>query len=324
MLTALRSETVFTLNRRRAEALAQKLDERRRDLPAHLPAVKAAAARLAGYTPLAQEPPPAGVFTGRYRRNGYAIEKYLLPVGDRYAIPILALVPDQASTKVVLYLHPRGKSAQAGIGGEMETLMKQGCIVIAPDLIGLPGEIGPGVVAKPEEGPPRLWYGYVLLGKSMVGRQMADVMRVVRFAQARFQVAPKELVGFARGECGPMLLHTAAIEGVFGKIALVEGPLSYRSLVMSPNYAPSYLTAAVPGALTAYDLPDLVACLAPRPVLIADPRDSLAAAAAAAVVAQEMAIATRAFASHPARLSVVLRADDDRATLDKAVAEWLR
>lgn len=321
--TALQSETVFTLNRRRAESLAQKLDARRRNLPAHLASVKADAARLAGHTALAQTPQSV-VFTGRFRREGYAIEKYLLPVDARYAIPVLALVPDAAPTKTVVYLHPKGKSAQAGIGGDMEALVKQGCAVVAPDMIGMTGEIGPGVVAKPEEGPPRLWYGYVLLGKSTIGRQVADLVRVARFAQSRFQVDAANLAGFARGEYGPLLLHAAALEGLFGKIALIETPLSYRSLVTVPNYAPHYLTQAVPGALTAYDLPDLLACVAPRGVLLFDPRDGRGAPVDAATLAHETSWITSAFAQHPARLTIVAPSAGEPAGLSASVSDWLR
>ena len=322
--TSLHSETVFTLNRRRAEALGRKLDERRRDLTTHLPTVKADAARLAGYSPIARSTPQSVVFTGRFRRNGYSLEKYLLPVDNRYAIPLLMMVPDNAPKKVVLYLHPKGKGAQAAIGGEMESMVKQGCAIIAPDIIGMAGEIGPGVVGAPEAGPPRLWYGYVLLGKSMVGRQMTDLIRVIRFAESRFNVAGSNLAGFARGECGPLLLHTAAIEGVFGSVAVVEAPLSYRSLVMTPNYAANYLTAAVPGAITAYDLPDLVACVAPRKVLLADPRDSLGAPAEAAAIAQETAVMSRAYAPTPARLKVISVPKGDTSAFNAALAEWLR
>lgn len=40
------------------------------------------------------------------------------------------------------------------------------------------------------------------------------------------------------------------------------------------------------GALPAYDLPDLVAALAPRPVLMVDPRDALARPASPESVAE--------------------------------------
>src|SRR5690606_15873709 len=90
--TAMPGESVLSVKRGDAARLGRQLDEGRRDLARHLPAVKAAAARLAGY-----ERPAAGSrewkFSGRYQRDGYAVEKYLLPVDERYAIPLLVMVP---------------------------------------------------------------------------------------------------------------------------------------------------------------------------------------------------------------------------------------
>src|SRR5690606_27964060 len=110
--TSLRSETGFSLNRRLADALVARLDERRRNPGAFLPQVKRDAARLSGHaTPISRDEEP--VFSGRYRQNGYAIDKYLLPVDERYAVPVLAFVPDSPVTRVVLHLDPEGKAAHA-------------------------------------------------------------------------------------------------------------------------------------------------------------------------------------------------------------------
>ena len=206
----------------------------------------------------------------------------------------------------------------------MELLVKQGCTVIAPDIVGLSGEIGPGLVASPEPGPPRLWYGYVLLGKSILGRQMTDVMRVIRFAEAHSRIAPGKLAGLARGSCGPLLLHCAAIEGVFGQVAVVEAPLSFQSLVMTSDYLKDYITQAVPAALTAYDLPDLAACIAPRPALLVSPRDSMGGPASAEAIAKETAVVTRAYRQVPARLKIVPAPKADAAALSGVLTEWLR
>jgi dienelactone hydrolase len=318
--SAIGGETVFSLNRRHAQALAAKLAERRRDLPRHLAAVKTNAARLAGYTP------PTGqqsvVFGGRIARDGYAIEKFLLPVDARYAIPVVAFVPASPTSKIVIYLHPAGKAAEAAAGGEMEWLVTQGCTVIAPDILGT-GEIGPGVLGAVNDGPPRLWYGYVQLGKSMVGRQMTDLMRTVRFARARFGTAG-ELIGIARGGLGPLLWHTSAIEGSFGRVATINAPLTYHSMVMEPKYATQYVTSAVPGALAAYDLPDLAACIAPRSLLLIDPLDANGMPVTEAALGAETAVIVQAYATGNAtqRMKVVHSAAPH--TVRTALGDWLR
>jgi hypothetical protein len=318
--TSLGGETVFSLNRREAAVLGEKLDERRRDLPRHLAAVKSDAARLAGYTPLTGAA-QAVVFSGRSLHKDYSLEKYVLPVDDRYMIPVIAMVPESPSRKVVIYLHPEGKSAQAASGGEMEWLVKQGCTVIAPDISGT-GELGPGFLGELDDRPPRLWYAYVLLGRSIVGRQMSDVVRTAQFVQKRFGVAPSELVGFARGSMGPLLLHAAAIEGFFGRIALVESPLSYRSIAETMNYTPKFVHSLVPAALTAYDLPDLAACAAPRRLLLANPRNGGGVLADATTLEQDTEVIVRAYAPAPRNL-VVLRSGDESDYIN-TFAEWLR
>ena len=139
--TSFNGESVFSLNRRDAFAHEQELDNRRMVLSRHLGQVKADAARLSGY-----EPPEAGqavIFSGQTQRAGYMEEKHLLPVDERYAIPLLTLAPPAPPRRVVLYIDPHGKSAQSAADGDLEWLVRQGCAVIAPDMLGW-GELGPG------------------------------------------------------------------------------------------------------------------------------------------------------------------------------------
>lgn len=310
--SSLRGETIFTLNRREAIALGQKLDERRRDLPAHLGRVTRDAARLAGYRPLAPEGQDP-VFSGRLRREGYAIEKYLLPVDERHAIPLLAFVPAKPAGRVVLYLDPAGKSAGAAAGGGIEALVRQGAVVIAPDVRGV-GELGPGQMPAGETGT-RVWYGFVLLGRSTIGEQLEDVMRTVRFAQKRFGAAPADLHGVALGSFGPLLLHAAAIEGIGAEITLVDAPLSYRAIALTEQYRLAYTPALVPAALTAYDLPDLAAFMAPRKLSLVSPRDGRGDPAADTLVAEDTAVIARAYAAKgaPANFSLANRRDGSAA-----------
>lgn len=318
--TSLRGETVFTLNRRHAIALGQKLEDRRRDLPAHLAAVKRDAIRLTGYQPLPTGPQPS-VFSGRLQRRGYAIEKYLLPVNERYALPLLAFVPETPAKRVVVHLDPSGKSIHAAPGAEIEALVRNGNVVIAPDIPGT-GELGPGQIPSGETGT-RIWYGYILVGKSTLGRQMADVLRTVRFVQERFGAAPADLIGVARGTFGPLLLHFAALDGAFARIAIVDAPVSYHSIALTEHYRLAYVPAAVPAALTAYDLPDLAASLAPRELLLVNPRDGRGEPADAATLADDTAITRRAFSAGGRADNFDVESPGD-APLAPRLVEWLR
>lgn len=320
VVTALKGETTTSFNRREAERLERELEQRRQDLTTHLAAVKTNAAQLAGYTPYTGSQPV--VFSGRFAREGYSLEKYLLPVDDRYAIPVLALVPANPRGKTVLYLHPGGKSAEMGAGGGMEWLVRQGCTVIAPDVLGT-GELGPGLMGGPAATPPRLWYAYVLLGKSMLGRQLSDLDRTVRFARARFGVKREELLSLAHAALGPLLLHAHAF-GAFDRLAVIGAPLSYRAMAMTPAYATSFVHALVPSALTAYDLPDLAAAAAPRRLLLADPRDGTGGAAGELAIAADTRVITQAYAAKASQPRLQILRGGEKAALNQALEAWLK
>ena len=68
-----------------------------------------------------------------------------------------------------------------------------------------------------------------------------------------------DIYGVARKELSPVLLHAAAFDSSISRIALIEPYSSYMSIVMNHFYSSSFISGTVPGALKAYDLPDLAA-----------------------------------------------------------------
>lgn len=269
--TSLKSETVFSLNSRYAEQLEQRLQTSRETLNSHLMHAVQAARDLSGYAMPGQMHEP--VFTGRFRRAGYTIEKYFLQGEGHYVIPYLLLRPDQPSHKALLYLHPSGKQAEVAEGGEMEWFAKEGFTVLAPDLVGV-GEMGPGVFKGDsyiKDVSYNVWFASMLIGKSIVGLRAGDVVRLARLLQENEKV--QAVYGLAKKEMAPVLLHAAAFDPAIKKLALIEPYTSYHSIVMHRFYKPAFIHSAVPNALTAYDLPDLAASLAPRKLLIAHATD---------------------------------------------------
>jgi len=73
----------------------------------------------------------------------------------------------------------------------------------------------------------------------------------------------------------PVLLHAAAFDQAITRIALIEPYSSYQSIVMNRFYNPKIVHSIVPGALKAYDLPDLAASLAPRKLMMVSVTDGL-------------------------------------------------
>jgi cephalosporin-C deacetylase-like acetyl esterase len=264
--TSLGGETVFSLNYKETEKLVDELQSSRSDLDKLLPRVISSAKNLSGYQePLAINEP---IFTGRIQREGYVVEKYFVKGEGDYVIPYLLMIPDKNNNKALIYLHPSGKSAEASVGGEIEWFVRNGFTVLAPDIIGT-GEMGPGDFkgdAYIQGFSYNLLYTSTLIGRSIVGIRAGDVVRLTRLLKKNDKTT--EVYGVAREEMAPVLLHAAAFDPDIARIALIEPYSSYQSIAMNRFYDPKFVYSIVPGALTAYDLTDLAASLAPRKLLL--------------------------------------------------------
>jgi hypothetical protein len=110
-------------------------------------------------------------------------------------------------------------------------------------------------------------------GRSLVGMRAKDVARCVAFLGDRDDVDGGRITVLGERGLATVALYAAAFEKTIQRLVLVEPLLSYQALVTSRYYDPGYIHETVAGALPRYDLPDLVASLEPRPVLLVDPRD---------------------------------------------------
>ncbi|MRI01270.1 xylan esterase [Kriegella sp. EG-1] len=266
IFNSLGGETIFSLNSMRAERLNNVLNQRRSKLTAYLPSVLNAAKMLSGYEePTVIDKP---VLTGRINREGYTIDMNFIKGEGAYVIPYLLLKPDVSNGKSLLYLNPLGKSAEAGEGGEMEWFVKKGFTVLAPDLLGI-GEVGPTDFKMDSEidgNNYNVWFGATLIGRSIVGIQAGDVNRLTKLLE--LNNPSTTIYAFAKETLCPTLLHASAFNSTIERIALIQPYSSYTTIASTRMYNPKFVNSLVPGALKAYDLPDLRATLAPRKLLI--------------------------------------------------------
>ncbi len=265
--TSIGGETVFSLNRMEAEKAAGVLLQARNNIQAHLAEVKNSARKYSGY--IEPSEPDLPVFSGRFQMQGYVIEKYIVKGEGDYIIPYLLFLPQVKNGKGLLYLHPAGKSAAAGSGGEIEWFVNKGFTVLAPDLPGT-GELGPSDFkgdAYIINISYNIWYTAMLIGKSIVGVQASDAVKLERILKKA--VGGGDVYGLARKEMCPVLMHAAAFDSNISRIALVDAWSSWLSVSLNRYYKPGFVFGIVPGAIPAYDLPDLAASLAPVKMIIA-------------------------------------------------------
>jgi cephalosporin-C deacetylase-like acetyl esterase len=307
--TALGSETVFSINRREAQPLLSRLqDARRNRLVEHLSQAVAAAGRLAGFQQPQQTALP--VFRGQYQRDGYRVEKWGLDGEGETVIPVLVFAPDAPGRRpAILYAHGQGKAADAGPGGPIESLVRSGYVVAAPDLLGY-GETAYG--SAQGHGPVQPFFNALMAGRSVAGINAGDAVRVLKFLQGRSDVQAEQIGAVAIGDAGPALLHAAAFQSEIRWLVLVASLLDYQCLLNSKLYEVN-ANSLVAGALTAYDLPDLLASLAPRRAAVLRPRGPLPEPLPAAEVSAVLAFAARHAAGN-------LRLETQDISLDELVA----
>ena len=307
--TSLGGETAFSLNKKYARSLMEGITRSRKDIPKHLGEVKRRAEEISGF--LAPRPGQDPVFRGRYQRDGYSVEMYALS-GERaeYVIPLLLFLPKEPGQyPAVIYLHPEGKLADAGPGGKIEKLVRQGYIVAAADPLGT-GETKPETLYAAR-------YAAVLIGRSLVAIKAGDIVRVAKFLQGRKEVQADRIGAISFGEMGPPLLHAAALDSSVKNVALVDSLISYQSIVMNRFYEVDF-SAFVAGALTAYDLPDLIGCIAPRRLALVGPKDQMKQLASQQMTTQELEFPHAVFASK--KLSRNLRVTSEESI--ESTIDW--
>jgi len=272
-------ETVFSLNLKRVE--------QNRPRRAPLTDAQAVAANrsemqrqvrpLIGFEP--RRSPLSVKPFGRIEKEGYGIEKLIYESEPGIIVPALLYVPrsTEARKPAVVYVNDRGKSADGDSGGAIEQLVKRGFIVLAIDMRGC-GETRP--LQNPDESNETYRYfgqydsalRAFLVGKTLVGMRAEDISRGVDLLASRPEVDKERIYGFGVGAGALTLLHEAVFDERIKELALDGMLVSYDSVVTHRIHRNVY-ESVVPGALKVYDLADLLAAVAPRPVWLVDTVD---------------------------------------------------
>lgn len=295
--TYLGGNMIFDANLQITSELIGNLERSRKDADAHMKMVRVKAKELSGYDPPADK--PESFINGRYKRDVYSVEKLAIRGKGNYVIPCLLFVPDNDAEKhpALVYLHPEGKITDAKPGGEIERLVRKGFVVAAIDVLGT-GETKNRATRALAPG-----YTAVLIARSIVGVQAGDIAGIARFLSTRNDIDQNNIGAVAINELCIPLIHAAAFEPLINNITLIGSPISYRSIAMNRIYRIGLteregggthhpyevdFSWGVAGVLTAYDLPDLIGCIAPRKVVFAGLKDHMLEPASAELINEEL------------------------------------
>jgi cephalosporin-C deacetylase-like acetyl esterase len=206
------------------------------------------------------------------RREGYLVRKERFETEAGIVVPALSFWPQKPVNNLrrqplIIYVHGNGKAVDAAAGGPIEKLVKAGYIVYAPDLRGL-GETAPGTVAPNRPNYFGADFKDIFLAfhlnHPLLGLRVYDLLCIVE-ELAKGDKFDIHLTGI--GTAGPIALHAAALSSHIKQVTIERSVISWSAVVRTP-VSHNQLTNVVPGALQSYDLPDLAAAIAPRPLTI--------------------------------------------------------
>lgn len=272
VVTSLGGETVFSLNRARAERLRRNRSQPAgaSDLPAWQKKVRDTALTRTGFQSASGSVSSTGY--GTLRRDGFRIEKLAYESEPGILIPALLYVPEsgEARKPAVILADGHRKSAPAKTAAE---LARSGVMVLSVDLRGM------GETKITPDLNDRESYQYfgdyedgmtaILMNRTLAGMRARDILRGLDLLAARDDVDADRLSGIGRNEAAIPLLYGAVFDNRLRSIAL-EGMLVSYDAVVNTRIHRLVFEQIVPGALEDFDLPDLAAAIAPRAVSISD------------------------------------------------------
>jgi cephalosporin-C deacetylase-like acetyl esterase len=272
------SETIFSLNRKRAAELLppQRALRTRADLERLRARLRADVRATASVSAEPGAPPPSVRTTGTTRRDGYRLDSITMPTDDGLDLPGLLAVPEGApATGAMLMLDSRPSEGLAAAGGEVERLARDGWLVLLLQPRATPAWVDE--IKSPLLGPHYLLSLRArLVGKTIAGMRADDIIRAVGWLAARPDVSPGRIAAYGSGPHGVALLHAAALDERIDRLFVENTLASYRMAVERPVHR-NLSEVALPGVLPRYDVGDLLLAVSPRPVVFVNPVNSVGA-----------------------------------------------
>jgi len=286
----------------------------------------------------------------QYAHNGQqfdvAVERLALEVEPGITVPLVLLLPADKATgqrPVVVAAAQAGKAAfLESRAEEISEILAAGLAVCLPDLRGT-GETKPDDDRGRNSSATTLSSAELMLGQTVVGARVRDLRSVLRYLRTRAEFDARRIAlwgdSFAAANPrdknlavpldaadpptlaeplgGLVVLLTALFEDGIQAVSVGGGLLGFQSLLDRPFvYVPHDII--VPGALTAGDLCDIAAALAPCFLQLLDLVDGQNCTATPEEAAAVLAPVRRAYGSDSDGRLVLPGSDTD------SVARWVR
>ena len=263
--TSLGGETVYSINRKRAEgliapqkALANKADlgplqTRMRDYIQMLTTAKPGG------------PPPDAAVKSTEQRTGYKLETISMPSDGGAEIAGLLASPDVNDAHAVVLL--LGEAGDA-----LDRLARSGYAAMSIET--RPSPPGTESIKSPYLGSYNLLsLRAFLVGKTIIGLRLDDAIHALNWLAGRKDMKGYAITVFGSGPSGLVALHAAALDPRIARVVVRNTLADYRSIVDQPLHS-NVSEVVIPGVLRKYDTGDLMLATWPRPIVVVNPCDA--------------------------------------------------
>ncbi len=286
-LKSLGGESGQTLNARRMAKIAP-----RRALPgdatearAQAAALRQAVARRLGFDLATDRQPPEVQLGDTFAGDGFTAQMLTIFTEEDIRVPALLLrPPGDTPAPLIVHAAEHGKPLRADEPSLPLELCRRGCLVLSIDVRGVgetdprEGKFADGVAGYDADQWQRDCLGinaYGFLGRSLEGMRAYDIIRAVDYLRTLPEYNGRPVTVLGEGLGGLWALIAAAYDDRVDRVVTVGMLLSYRMLVESPYHGVrGYFW--LPEALRDFDISELGALIAPRPVTWLAPVDAMA------------------------------------------------
>lgn len=279
VVTSLGGKRTSDFNRAEANRLLARLDEQRRDSAFAVNLGAKLRQRLAlPETPIVPHPQKVS----QAEVNGLMIEKLLLETEPGIVVPVRVVYSKTGAGARPGVIYLRDRTGEHDDPNLIDALARQGRVVAIADVRGFGETKSPRNVREvgvdyfdPRDGMDAdFTYASFFLGRPLLGMRVWDALHVAAYLRARPEVDPKRIGIAGRGWASVIAMFAAAVDSRLAWAACVGPPASYGEIARSELYAQP-VSLMLPGALQDFDLPDVLASLAPRALVVVNPTDAV-------------------------------------------------
>ncbi len=155
------------------------------------------------------------------------------------------------------------------------------------------------------------------LGRPLFGQRLKDLLSTAPTMTKR-----REWIVIGIGIGGLIAAHAAVLDPRIAGVMSIQAPLSYRSILDDPQ-STHPVSCLLPGVLGAYEIKDVYAAVAPRPLLVVNPVDSRGTAIEPEAARAEIAWAFDTYDTLEAGNSIRVASRLGRSEIRSLIEEWL-